>query len=114
MFEEYSQADTSLAVVSGVVIALTIAVNTGSLLLTLAGMVEILMSVPIALFCWFAIGQKTVDSTQLLGLFVVLCIGADDIFVFVDTWKEARPSPPRREPPAIRCTLLTLLQLNHR
>ena len=114
MFEEYSQADISLAVVSGVVIALTIAVNTGSLLLTLAGMVEILMSVPIALFCWFAIGQKTVDSTQLLGLFVVLCIGADDIFVFVDTWKEARPSPPRREPPAIRCTLLTLLQLNHR
>ena len=24
---------------------------------------------------------------ELLGIFLILCIGADDIFVFTDTWK---------------------------
>jgi len=28
-----------------------------------------------------------VSTFELLGLFLILCIGADDIFVFTDTWK---------------------------
>ena len=31
--------------------------------------------------------QKTVSIFEMPGLFLILCIGADDIFVFTDTWK---------------------------
>ena len=34
--------------------------------------------------------QRTVSIFELLGLFLILCIGADDIFVFTDTWKVSK------------------------
>ena len=34
--------------------------------------------------------QKTVGFLELLGIFLILCIGADDIFVFTDTWKVSK------------------------
>ena len=27
-------------------------------------------------------------ALELMGIFLILCVGADDIFVFTDTWKE--------------------------
>merc|ERR1719240_1304418 len=46
------------------------------------------------MFGWFVIGQDTVSTIELLGIFLILCIGADDIFVFTDTWKESAFMPP--------------------
>ena len=54
-------------------------VNTGSLLLTLAGMFEIIISIPLAMFAWMIIGQDTLSILELLGVFLILCIGADDM-----------------------------------
>ena len=34
--------------------------------------------------------QRTVSTFELLGIFLILCIGADDIFVFTDTWKVSK------------------------
>jgi len=36
-------------------------------------------------------GQSRIATFELLGLFLILCIGADDIFVWIDTWKERAP-----------------------
>ena len=68
--------------------------NVGSLVLALAGMFEILLSFPLALFLWRTImRQNNVDFLTFIGVFLILCIGADDIFVFMDTWKASRTAP---------------------
>jgi hypothetical protein len=98
----YLLPDLFLAQWSAIVIGVLLLTNTSSLLLMLAGLFEIIISVPIAMFAWFIIGQATVNTIMLIGLFIVLCIGADDIFVFIDTWKESYHMGP-----AIASTVLT-------
>eukprot|EP00966_Prymnesium_polylepis_P176763 4093147-Prymnesium_polylepis.1 len=93
LFADIVLPDMFLAVYSVFFILLCLALNTGSFLLMLAGIWEILISIPIAIFCWRIMGQTIVDALQLLGIFLILCIGADDIFVFVDTWKESAFNP---------------------
>jgi len=89
LLSTYLNPDLFLAQWSAIVIGVLLLTNTSSLLLMLAGLFEIIISVPIAMFAWFIIGQTTVNTIMLIGLFIVLCIGADDIFVFIDTWKES-------------------------
>jgi len=86
--------DLTLGAISLLLIFAIILLNTTSLLLTLAGLFEILASIPLAMFLWMICGQRTVSIFELLGLFLILCIGADDIFVFTDTWKESAVMPP--------------------
>lgn len=57
-------------------------------MLTLAGLFQIFFSIPLAMFAWMVCGQSRIATFELLGLFLILCIGADDIFVWIDTWKE--------------------------
>ena len=104
-------------------IFIIVLVNTGSILLTLAGIYEIFASIPLAMFLWMVCGQTKISIFELLGLFLILCIGAgapplapprqipiasrtphespdapsvraDDIFVFTDTWKESAVEGP--------------------
>ena len=102
LLSTYLNPDLFLAQWSAIVIGVLLLTNTSSLLLMLAGLFEIIISVPIAMFAWFIIGQTTVNTIMLIGLFIVLCIGADDIFVFIDTWKESYHMGP-----AIAGTVLT-------
>lgn len=102
LLSTYLNPDLFLAQWSAIVIGVLLLTNTSSLLLMLAGLFEIIISVPIAMFAWFIIGQTTVNTIMLIGLFIVLCIGADDIFVFIDTWKESYHMGP-----AIASTVLT-------
>ena len=102
LLSTYLNPDLFLAQWSAIVIAVLLLTNTSSLLLMLAGLFEIIISVPVAMFVWFIIGQGTVNTIMLIGLFIVLCIGADDIFVFIDTWKESYHMGP-----AIAGTVLT-------
>lgn len=67
-----------------------LAVNSGSLLLTYAGLFEILLSLPLSMAAWSMLGQRYIGVLELLGLVLILCVGADDIFVFCDTWKESQ------------------------
>ena len=78
--------DVMLVLISVVLVAITLTVQTGSLFLMFTGMFEILVSFPMACFVWLIIFQeKGVTNLMFIGVFVILGIGADDIFVFVDT-----------------------------
>ena len=84
----------ALSVISFVFVFLYVWVNTQSIVLTLAGMFESFMSIPLALFCWKILGgQKYVDFMVLVSVYIVVCIGADDIIVIADTWKASRAMP---------------------
>ena len=77
-------------------IAFYMGFNIGSIVLTLAGLFEIILSFPIALFFWRKIMQQNnIDFLTFVGFFLILCIGADDIFVFMDTWKASKTAPAR-------------------
>lgn len=70
--------------------------NVGSLFLAFVGVFEILMSLPLAWFIWrLILWQQLLDFFSVFLLpFLIICIGADDIFVFMDTWKASASKPP--------------------
>lgn len=64
--------------------------HTGSFWLTCTGMAQILLSLPVAFFIYRLIFQITFfTQLHILSVFLVLGIGADDIFVLVDAWKQS-------------------------
>ena len=51
---------------------------------------QIIISFPIAFFFWSTImGQKYYNILQMMVLFIILGIGADDIFVLQDAWRQS-------------------------
>jgi len=77
------------SLISLVLVFIYIWVNVGSLFLAVTGVFEILMSLPLAWFIWrVVLWQQLLDFFSVFLLpFLIICIGADDIFVFMDTWK---------------------------
>lgn len=68
--------------------------QTGSVFLSACGMTEIILALPLSLFCWIVVGrQEYFNSLMLLGLFIILGIGADDVFVFCDAWRQSEAQP---------------------
>ena len=117
--------DIQVAIFSIIVVAAIIILNTGSLLLCLAGnwppfepitllhtdhqdrpipcprhalsgLFQIIMSIFLAMFCWMCIGQNQVTLLELLGIFLILCVG-------VETQPSALPSA-RHHPPFLTRT----------
>jgi hypothetical protein len=73
-------------------------IHTGSACLAACGMLGILASVPVAYAGYtLALGFQTFPYVNLIGVFVVAGIGVDDVYVFVDAWRQVRkmPSWPR-------------------
>jgi len=94
------EADTQfqavfLSILSLVFVFLYIWFNVGSLFLAVTGTFEIVASLPLAWFVWRIImWQVRLDVFAFsLIIFLILCIGADDIFVFIDTWKSSATKP---------------------
>ena len=86
--------DMLFAIASMAFIFLYITFNVGSLILACAAMFEIIMSIPLALTLWkIVLGQDNIDFLQLVMVFLILCIGADDVFVYTDTWKASAAMP---------------------
>mmetsp|Transcript_69995 Transcript_69995/g.221775 ORF Transcript_69995/g.221775 Transcript_69995/m.221775 type:complete len:1002 (+) Transcript_69995:1304-4309(+) len=64
--------------------------HTGSLLLACVGMFEIVMSFPVAFFFYrLVFGVEYFANVHNLIIFVILGIGADDVFVFIDAYKQS-------------------------
>lgn len=64
--------------------------HTRSLMLSSFGMLQILMALPLAFFVYRVLFQNDQLSVlSVLSLFLLAGIGADDIFVFLDAWKQA-------------------------
>ena len=87
--------DLAFVGISLVLVAVVLVVQTGSVFVMLTGIFEILVSFPIAAFVWFGVfQQKGITNLMFIGVFVILGIGADDIFVYVDAWKQSALEDP--------------------
>ena len=81
--------DISLIIGSLLIIFVFMCIQTGSLWLTLFALLSIFTS-----FCAtnlvyrIILDYRYIGIFHVLALFIILGIGADDVFVFVDTWKE--------------------------
>ncbi|PXF47429.1 Protein dispatched-like [Gracilariopsis chorda] len=83
--------DLSFVVVAIVLVFLVIWYHTGSGFLALAAMGQVFMSFPVAYVLYrFVCRQYYFAALQILSIFLLLGIGADDVFVFTDAWKQSR------------------------
>jgi len=86
--------DALLAIFSFVFVFLWLRVNTNSWFLAFVGFFEILFSIPIAWFIFTVIFRiKYFATLNSLAVFVVAAIGADDIFIFMDAYKQSQYIP---------------------
>ena len=70
------------------------AFHTRSFFIASLGMFEIICSFPVALFIYKLIYRiEYLGNVQILSIFVVLGIGADDVFVFYDAYKQSQFEP---------------------
>mmetsp|Transcript_44451 Transcript_44451/g.94750 ORF Transcript_44451/g.94750 Transcript_44451/m.94750 type:complete len:444 (-) Transcript_44451:1126-2457(-) len=63
--------------------------TTESLFMSSCGMFEIVFSLPIAFFVWCGPMGHEITSLQILVIFLIMGIGADDVFVLLDAWKQS-------------------------
>jgi len=67
-----------------------IQLQTGSIIIAIVGSMEIMFSLPLAFFFYYTVfGFKYFDSLNAMTIFIVCAIGADDIFVFMDQYKQS-------------------------
>jgi hypothetical protein len=87
--------DMLLATGSALITTVAILVHTRSPFLTLVGIVQIILSFPLAFFMYrFVLGFNFFPFLNFIGVFVVFALGADHVFVAVDKWKNARLGNP--------------------
>ena len=58
--------------------------------LSLMGFFEILISVPMSFGLFALFGSEYISFLQFMGLFIIMGIGADDIFVFIDAFNQSK------------------------
>lgn len=87
--------DMLLACASAFITAAAILVHTKSPFLTSIGLLQIILSFPLSYFVYTLVaGLGFFPFLNFIGVFVVFALGADDIFVAVDKWKNARLDYP--------------------
>jgi len=90
LIDEIIAGDGALAAGAMIVIGLFMRFHTGSTCLTVSGMTHILISFPTAMFInTHVFGVPTFNMLLTLGIFTVLGIGADNVFLFTDLWKQS-------------------------
>jgi hypothetical protein len=94
--DEALNRDMVLAMGSAVIVALAIVVHTRSPFITLIGLLQIIFSFPLAYFVYKLVaGLDFFPFLNFIGLFVIFALGADDVFVAVDKWKNVRLEHPK-------------------
>ena len=91
---ETSQAimhDVMLAVPSGVLILVLVFILSGfSIFSTFTGVVAIITCFPLAFFVyWVILGIRAFGVLNIVSVFVIIGIGVDDVFVFLNTFKQS-------------------------
>lgn len=82
--------DAMLALASFMFVFLYLRLMVGSWFLAIVGMAEILLSVPVSWFLYDTVFQiKYFAFLNTLCLYIVAAIGADDIFIFMDAYKQS-------------------------
>ena len=63
----------------------------GSAFVAFASVAQIFFSLPVGMFFyWHVFGMVYFGSLNALVIFIVLGVGADDVFVLVDSWKQTK------------------------
>jgi hypothetical protein len=87
--------DALLAIFSLAFVFFWLRINTGSWFLAGVGFFEISFSIPIAWFIFSVIFRIQYFATlNSLAIFIVAAIGADDIFIFMDAYKQSKIRDP--------------------
>ena len=87
--------DMMLATASFAFVFFYVTFNLRSVFLACCGMFEIVISLPLAFFVWKTLLQQSrISWLQVLSVYILLCVGADDLFVFHDTWKQSAEMHP--------------------
>jgi len=95
IFLKILQNDGMLAFISIALVFTYIWITTGSVFLASVGMSEIVLSLPVAWFFVRCILQiKYFAGINLMCIFIVCAIGADDIFVFMDAYVQSQYKGP--------------------
>jgi predicted RND superfamily exporter protein len=89
-FQTKLMGDQLLAIGSIVIVFVWIWAGTGSAFLAMCGMIEIIFSLPLAGFLWGVLQMKFISFFQLSIVFLILGIGADDIFVLWDAHQQSQ------------------------
>ncbi len=86
-----------LAAISGCLAFTVIAIHTGSLWLVLLGSLQIIFAIPLSYFVYYFIFRLQFFSLlNFIGFFVSAALGADDLFVASDKWKNYRVRYPQK------------------
>ena len=94
-FDYYLNKDLMMLVLSFVLVFIVLWIQTSSLFITCAGMFEIIVSFPLGLFVWGVLmDEPGVTYLMYNGIFIILGIGCDDIFVFIDAFRQSELQPP--------------------
>lgn len=105
--DEALASDMALAMGSAVIIVIAIMVHTKSPFLTLIGLLQIVFSFPLAFFVYkLILGLDFFPFLNFIGIFVIFALGADDVFVAVDKWKNVRLEHPDASTEAIAAEAL--------
>ena len=91
-----SNADIVIAMGSLGLTIIALLIHNRSPWLAFMGFLQIVLAVPLAYFGYTVLAQlEFFPLLNLVGLFVASAIGADDIFVAVDKWNNARVASPK-------------------
>ena len=82
--------DAMFALGSVLFVGVLVLTHTMSGLLTLVAAIGILSSFPMAFACYWWCGFRTMKLLNFVSLFLIMGIGADDVFVFFDTFHQGK------------------------
>lgn len=89
------QGDMALAIASLGITFIAMMIHTRSPWLTLLGILQIIYGIPMSYFVYVFIARLDFfPFLNFIGVFVAAALGADDLFVAVDKWKNARIANP--------------------
>jgi len=96
IFEEMIAGDLIMVSFAVLFVLLWMNAHIGSFFLAGVGLFQIVMSLPFSRLFYSVIGGISYFSTLTsLAIFLVLGIGADDVFVLVDGWRQSEKDVPR-------------------
>ena len=87
--------DAITVVISFSVIFLYMWFHTKSFFLTFAGFIHMFLSFPPIIWLYRLVFGNAMQIMNVVSLWIILGIGADDVFVFVDTWKQWQHAPQK-------------------
>jgi hypothetical protein len=90
LFNIQLMLDSALGFLAMVLVAMIMWVHTGHGTLTALAMFQIIFNIPVSLFFYTCILQMPFfPFLNMVVLFIIVGVGADDVFVYVDAWKQS-------------------------